>query len=474
MAKLYTAIVSDLHLCESEPVNKRFPLWKKYKTKEFFFDGDFVAWLRHLEKLAGGKTIELILNGDIFDFDSLTSRPKNPEFFISWLETRRGLNPQQEKSVYKINRILKDHDVWVNGLKDFLGHGHRVVFVIGNHDLELHFPEVQKYILDIIGHEEQIRFCEWFYISEGDTLVEHGNQQDPYCLIPDPIHPFIRNENRLEVRTPFGNLTTRYLINGMGFFNPHADGAFIMSAKEYVMFFFRYMLLAQPQLIISWLWGAMAVLVKSFLLQLKPSYVEFLRTEEKEKVAAAKSQTTPEVLRKLRELFAEPAASHPMLIVQELWLDRALLVAFVFFVIFEIFLLVQIVWSVSIYWMFIPLFLFLPFFLFYSRSVSSAVTEYKEPKERILNLTSQISGAQRIVYGHTHTPRHEIVGVVEHLNSGTWSPAFLDVECTKALSTKTFVWIYPDESGREAQLREFTKGSSQVYIKKITAPQQNA
>jgi len=43
----FTAIVSDLHLCEEEPVNLKFPLWKKYKTKEFFFDDVFEQFLNH-------------------------------------------------------------------------------------------------------------------------------------------------------------------------------------------------------------------------------------------------------------------------------------------------------------------------------------------------------------------------------------------------------------------------------------------
>ena len=52
-----------------------------------------------------------------------------------------------------------------------------------------------------------------------------------------------------------------------------------------------------------------------------------------------------------------------------------------------------------------------------------------------------------------------VIGPVEHLNSGTWSPAFLDVECTMPIGQKTFVWIGPGESGeREAELLKFESG----------------
>ena len=52
----YTAIISDLHLCEAEPVHPKYPLWKKFKTKEFFFDDEFDDFL----KLISFKTFELV------------------------------------------------------------------------------------------------------------------------------------------------------------------------------------------------------------------------------------------------------------------------------------------------------------------------------------------------------------------------------------------------------------------------------
>ncbi len=76
-------------------------------------------------------------------------------------------------------------------------------------------------------------------------------------------------------------------------------------------------------------------------------------------------------------------------------------------------------------------------------------------------MASAITRVQRIVYGHTHHARHEVIGAVEHLNSGCWSPAFLDVECTKPIDQKTFVWISPtDQGARQAELLRFIDGKS--------------
>src|SRR5690349_1979939 len=87
----YTAIVSDLHLCEAEPVNARFPLWKKFKTRQFFFDDVFATFLQEIESKAQGELVELILNGDIFDFDSVLRLPKDAIFKVETLEKKRGL-----------------------------------------------------------------------------------------------------------------------------------------------------------------------------------------------------------------------------------------------------------------------------------------------------------------------------------------------------------------------------------------------
>lgn len=459
----YTAVISDLHLCEEEPVHPKYPLWKKYKTRQFFFDHEFRNFLDHLHERAQGDSVELVLNGDIFDFDSVTSIPADPPFHVSRREELRGLLPQEEKSEFKIEKILSDHKEWVNSLRTFINRGHRVIFVIGNHDVELYFPKVQAKILEMLSVEpnrlQHVRFCEWFYISNGDTLIEHGHQYDPYCVSPDPVNPYVLNFNRLQVRVPFGNLATRYLINGMGFFNPHLDSNYIMTPKQYLIFFWRYMFRAQPLLMVDWLWGASMTLIESFKDRLRPTVSDPLKIEDHIEQIAMKANATPRMVRELRELAAAPASSNPFLLMRELWLDRASIVVLVILILYFFFLQIDAIVDISVLWIVIPVMLFIPFLIFYSRSIQSVVSEYKEPQERVLSLSALITKASRVVYGHTHVVRHEIIGAVEHLNSGTWSPAFLDVECEKPLGQKTFVFIKPDPAGgREAGVYQIKDG----------------
>jgi len=474
----YTAIVSDLHLCEAEPIHPKFPLWKKFKTRQFFFDDVFADFLEHLKKKSNGDPVELILNGDIFDFDSVLKLPESPTFRISQVEKTRGLYPRPERSKFKIETILKDHEKFVQALQKFVRDGNRVVFIIGNHDLEMHFPEVQEEILSALqlsGEERgRVRITDWFYISNQDTLIEHGNQYDPYCVCDDPINPFTQGYNYKTMRLPFGNLACRYLMNGMGFFNPHVDANYIMSLQEYVRFFVKYMLRAQPDLILTWLYGSVLTILHSAKDRLDKQVRDPMKIEDRVNLIAIRANAEPRMVRELKELFAEPASANPFLLAKELWLDRAFLIFVSFFLIAELMLVVKQVFDVSFFWAFIPLFLLLPFFLFYSKSVVSMVSSYKEQEERILAMAAAIAKVKRIVFGHTHQIRHEMIGAVEHLNSGTWSPAFLDVECTKAHDQKTFVWLEPSDHGeRKAVLLMFKLGESKEIFQTHREKQKN-
>lgn len=446
-----TVILSDLHLCEAEVFDPKRPYWKKYKTSEFFFDDDFEALLLDLESKFTDQPLELVLNGDIFDFDSVTSLPENPSFRVSWLEKKRGLYPEEDKSEFKIKKILEDHPKFVKSISDFIKKGHDVVFIIGNHDVELHFRKVQTAILDALDLEDKdmdrFRVCEFFFISENDTLIEHGNQYDPFCMVETPARPFIIKNERMQVRIPFGNLATRYLINGMGYFNPHSESNFIMSAYEYLMFFLKYMLRTQPLIVFTWLWSSIVILYNSVADKLSPPLNDPLTYETKIEEIAYKANAKPRMVREMLQLAVSPATSSPLLIAKELWLDRAFLFLIGFLILVQIFFIIIQLYNISFYWVLFVYMLFLPFFIFYSRTITSDVQKYKEPREKVLTLSSLITGVKRVVYGHTHHPLHEIIGPVEHLNSGTWSPNFRDVECKIQNTKRNFILIQPNTLG---------------------------
>ena len=170
-----------------------------------------------------------------------------------------------------------------------------------------------------------MRFCEWFYISNSDTLVEHGNQYDPYCLSANPINPLIKKGKHAYVRIPFGNLAGKFMLNGMGLFNPHADSSYIKSSLwDYLVFYFKYILRVQPFLLWTWFWSALVTLIYSVGEGLLPAMTDPITLNARVEDIAQRANATPSMVWALKELHAHPAIFNPIKILRELWLDRAI------------------------------------------------------------------------------------------------------------------------------------------------------
>lgn len=401
-----------------------------------------------------------MLNGDIFDFDSIMAIPENPPFSVSWLERKRGLKSEESKSLFKMDVILGDHAIFFDSLQDFVAKGNHVVFVIGNHDVELHWPSVQeKVIARIAGTSDSpnVRVAEWFYMSASDTLIEHGNQYDAYCLCSNPINPLIKRRGKPYVRLPFGNLAGKYMVNGMGLINPHSDASFIReSIWDYMVFYYKYVIRTQPLLPITWFWGAMVTLGLTIGEGLRPALTDPLTIGDRVEKIAQKANSTPRVALSLRELHAHPAAFNPIQTLQELWLDRALLFALVVFVSFQIYSVINVFVTVSILFFVIPLFLLFPIFIFYARSVKSELAKSQAVAFELAPISAKIAGVKRVIHGHTHYEKHTNMNGVEYLNTGTWSPSFKDPECTIRDGRKCFAWLKPGPDGtRVAELHEW-------------------
>ena len=449
-----TIVVSDLHLTEAETPDPSRPLWKRYKFRDLFIDDSFARMLDHVVEEADG-SIELVFNGDTFDFDIVSAVPNNLPTNLA--EQLRGLNSEEEKSRYKIWRILDHHPVWVTAIRQFVLAGNEVVFVVGNHDVELHWPGVQAEILDALdlpaGREDAVRFCEWFYVSQGDTLIEHGNQYDAYCVVSDPVHPFVRIGGRLQVRIPFGDVAGRFMLNGMGLFNPYAEEAWSRSFVDYVRFFFQYLLPMQPFAIFAYLWSAVATLIVSLRYGFLPAERDPLALAQRVEDVARRANVRPSQVFALRTLRVHPAIFNPWKIARELWLDRVLLLGLLCLASWQIVSFVSVFVVISPLWALVPFGVLLPFFVFYASSVRSDIVAAEHNLRERAPVAAKVVGVKRVIVGHTHNQCHERTPRIELVNTGTWSPGFRDVECEDRMSTPCLAWIQPNEEGhREVRL----------------------
>jgi hypothetical protein len=227
----------------------------------------------------------------------------------------------------------------------------------------------------------------------------------------------------------------------MGYFNPHAADNYIMTARSYLRFFWKYMVRTQPFLIWTWFWGALTTMIITFTEFWRPAMRDPLIVEEKDRTIARRANATPAMVRRLDALHVSSSSTNPLAIMRELWLDRAFLFLVGVFGAWIIVLTINIALPISPLWVFVPVALMLFPLAMYAASVKSSV--FAEPllSKGRAELIHRITGARNVVFGHTHQPVYQRVGPVLYVNGGSWSPAFREPSCETRIGTQTFVWL---------------------------------
>jgi UDP-2,3-diacylglucosamine pyrophosphatase LpxH len=235
-------IVSDLHLgCGRNGATGRAD------CRENFFEGEaFRALLEHHAPEPHAPAL-LILNGDTFDFLRVTTKPRERDIArwadalrrlsaprpegvlwpIRWKEREYGLKTDDYKSIWKLLCIERGHDGFFGALGMWVEKGGTIVFVKGNHDLELHWPLVQRAIRLMIADratrapasiESSVRFCE-NGLRLANVYVEHGHRFERLTRVPGPPE----RPGGTELTYPLGSFVNRYLINRLEGLEPFLD-----------------------------------------------------------------------------------------------------------------------------------------------------------------------------------------------------------------------------------------------------------
>lgn len=132
----------------------------------------------------------LILNGDTFDYMKMPYQDKFTHHIT------------EEISLWKTKRIHETYPKVFQALKAFLNKtANRIHFNIGNHDLDLLWPGVQKYLKQILGNPNKITFG--LHYDNKEIHVEHGNQLDYFYKI-DEDKPFINYKDQTLLNAPIG------------------------------------------------------------------------------------------------------------------------------------------------------------------------------------------------------------------------------------------------------------------------------
>jgi UDP-2,3-diacylglucosamine pyrophosphatase LpxH len=419
-------IVSDLHLCD---VEDHADGWKAYKSSRYLFDREFADLLKSfVDNKRETERLVLIFNGDTVDFDLVVAIPEKPAWPVSFSERRRGLDATEAKAVWKLERVLSDHPVFVDALAGFLSAGHQIVFILGNHDREFHFEAVRQAFVSAVRRRAQekqgeftdvsIRFEPWFYFVPGEIYAEHGQQYDYYTSFRYLLSPVVTVKKQKMIALPMGNLSNRYLMNRMGFFNPHATD-YILNIFSYVTHWLKKYAFTRRSLLCSWLWGSLVVIgkllrMKRRLLSQPPEMEPLLRK------VADRFDLEPETVESLYRLQRPPITSRFFRIFREFWIDRTLLA------------LVLLGGTITLALVPVPLWIKLmvpltgfPLLYFIYEWLARGETVFTIEKQ-FPNVAREVSNridARVVTFGHTHVPRLiPLSKNVSFVDTGSWAP----------------------------------------------------
>ncbi|MBS1913325.1 MAG: hypothetical protein JST22_15160 [Bacteroidetes bacterium] len=279
-------VVSDLHIAAGRT---RAGVYKG--TENFFADDSFLRFVNHIHRKAASGNALLVINGDIFDFLRITEHPGSVhrarlskrlkhalklepiqphaspqpnhvadqynewslelakvgiamtpaqlEASISARERKIGLGTTDFKTIYRLIRVRHGHPAFIQALSFWMEHGHRLMVLKGNHDLELYWPAVRNYMRLLIAEDivarnpaqtvadvlrnvvlPNITFVDDSVLIDGDFYVEHGHRYDKFTMVLDSP---VLARTPTQINIPFGSFFNRYLINRVELFFPFLD-----------------------------------------------------------------------------------------------------------------------------------------------------------------------------------------------------------------------------------------------------------
>lgn len=426
-------IVSDLHIADIE---EHADGWKAFKRAQYSIDRGFDVLVRHF--VAEGEAardgaltpLTLILNGDIIDFDVVIATPGAPLWPVSRAEKRHGLEPTENKAVWKLNYVLSQHPQFVETLARFVERGHRIVYLMGNHDREFHFDGVQRALVAAVEKSlgasaaRAFQFEPWFYYVPGQLYVEHGQQYDLFASYRHVLFPVVATHGGPAIAIPMGNLSGRYLASKMGFFNPYTS-EFILNLFSYLAHWLKHYAFTRRSLFFNWFWGSILVMVhllkqKEQVHKRPPDYDARLDG------LAVRTGLSRETIDALGRLQRQPMTARFFRVVREFWIDRVLIAVFMTCATIALALVPVPLWTKLI----APLACFpLVFFIYETLARGETVFTVEHEVPIYAQKVALLTDVKLVTFGHTHRPRLiPLAKDVAFVDTGTWAPMMSETD----------------------------------------------
>ena len=447
--RLEHVLVSDVHL--TEVVADCDEGWWTYKRPGAVQDAalvDFLSFLLH-QRPASIEATHLVFNGDTWDFDSVYSAPPGRD------GPAEGMPFTVAGSVWKMRRLVRDHGEFVFGLARFLSAGNRVTFVMGNHDRELAFAEVQEVLLESLARVSpagsgpavaaRVDFEPWFVHVPGVLFAEHGQQYDATCSYRDVLHPFVAADRHapVELEASLGSVVGRHAIPHLGTFNPFEDDSFLMSLGGYARHALEYYWPKRPFL---------SVYVRSAV----TSYRELRRRRRRALASLPDTRSTYDVyardkrvprafLSMLLRLSSSPITDRVGELLHELWIDRFLALG-VTIAVFALGIVAADTWTEGLL-----LLSLLPVVVLVFRMLGRGSLALQERGRWGLVAEHVAVGLDVpiVAFGHSHRPeRRPLRNGGRYYNLGTWAPVLDPGPDPALVRARRFLLVRPSGGGR--------------------------
>jgi UDP-2,3-diacylglucosamine pyrophosphatase LpxH len=369
-----------------------------------------------------------------------------------------------------MRRVLERHAVAFRAMARFLGAGNEIVIVIGNHDAEFYWPDVQDTIREALVRfwrsdprselpgartpEEvgaAISFHPWFFYEEGTAWIEHGHQYDPYCSfdsILDPVDPTEEQELDLNVSAA----AMRYVRH-----------LYPLKSSSDDVGFWEYLSWTGRQGVS----GAVGVLGAFAAMNLRLLRTWWARTPEairrtraihleRLKALAARTRLSEEVLVALDEMRQRPSTLELHKLLRAVMLDRLVTT-----IVGSLLLLLSLV---ALPWGWVPLAVTMIMATMLGldrRFASQRESIYPQAQMRkVARAIRKMARAPIVVFGHAHEPTEEALDDGgRYFNTGTWVAEHK--ERMKRAFTHLRIRMTPE--GPRAELCQWRKGRSLTF-----------
>jgi len=223
-------VLSDLHLSTG-----LFWSGERNPLEDFYYDEELSDLILYFcnGKYGNDYQVELILNGDIFDFLNVPYKGDFPEAIT------------EELSLWKLNKCLKGHPAVVNALKVFINKPNKtLIYQVGNHDQDFFFKKVQQSFIDAIEPEDpsKVNFIcnkEYFTI-EGNIEIHHGHQFESVHVFNYELPFLTKGLSEPILNLPWGSLFVMKIVNRL-----KSERDFLDKVRP-VKLFFLYGMLTDP------------------------------------------------------------------------------------------------------------------------------------------------------------------------------------------------------------------------------------